>query len=135
MTVNEFVVRKYTELVEDAGLTIYTAGAVPPNQTFPYVVITEVQVSQRLVTPYKQWVVFGTLEVVTGGKSPVGWLESLQLSEQVDQAINNGTQHKSNGYIMHSTYQQNSLTLPEEGDFGYVYRNIISYIHQVSIVT
>lgn len=135
MNVNEFVLRKYSELVATINLDIYVAGAVPPSKNYPFAVISEVQVSERLVRPHRQWVVFGTIEVVTGSKSPIGWTTCMQLSEDVDGVINNGVQHKGNGYIMHSTYLQNSLTIPEQGDFGYVYRNIMTYIHQVSFAT
>lgn len=135
MNVNEFILRAYSDLIEGAGIDVYVAGAVPPNKSYPFAVITEVQVSERLVRPHRQWVVFGTIEVVTGSKSPIGWTTCLQLSDQVDGAINDGSQYKDNGYIIHSTYLQNSLTLPEQGDFGYVYRNIMTYIHQVSFAT
>lgn len=134
MIVDQFVLDKYVELIGGLGLDVYSAGAVPQGQAYPYIIISDIQVIQR-VFEGKQWNIFGTIEIITGSKNPVGKSQSYQLAEQIDNVINNGTQHSGNGYIMDSTYLQSSTTLDEEGSFGYIYRNIRFYVHQVSLHT
>jgi hypothetical protein len=134
MIVDQFVLDKYVELISATGLSVFSAGAVPQGQLYPYVIVTEIQTISR-VFEGKQWVVFGTVQIVTGNNNPVGRKQAYQLAEVVDNAIDNGIQHSGNGYIMDSTYLQSSSPLDEQGSFGYIYRNIRVYTHQISLST
>lgn len=132
MIVDQFVLDKYVELIGGLGLAVYSAGAVPQSQEYPYVIVSEIQAIQRVFEGL-QWNVFGTIQIVTGSVNPIGKRQSYELAEQIDNVINNGVQHSGNGYVMDSTYLQSSTTLDEEGSFGYIYRNIRFYTHQVSL--
>lgn len=134
MIVDEFILRYYSELIEDLGYVCRVENAIPDTQTYPFVVIREVQCIER-ITPCPVWICYVTLDIVTGSKNQIGRLPSLEIADTVHNAIKSSVGHESDGYRVNSTYTTNSSPLSESDSINYVYRNIRTYVHQVSIVS
>jgi hypothetical protein len=134
MIVDEFVLRYYSELIEDLGYVCKVENAIPDTQAYPFVVIRDIQCIERF-TPCPIWVCYVTLDIVTGSKNQIGRLPSLEIADIIHEAIKSSVGHQSDGYRVNSTYTTNSSPLSESDSINYVYRNIRTYVHQVSIVS
>lgn len=134
MIVDEFILRYYSELIEDLGYVVKVENAIPDTQSYPFVVIREVQCIER-ITPCPIWICYVTLDIVTGSKNQIGRLPSLGIADQIHDAVKASVGHESDGYRVNSTYTTNSSPLSESDSINYVYRNIRTYVHQVSIVS
>jgi hypothetical protein len=134
MIVDEFLLRYYYNIVSDLGYKIFVSNAVPDGETYPYVVITDVQCIER-VQPCPLWVCYVTLDIVTGSKSQIGRLQSLGIADNIHNAVKDSIGYQDNGYKVNSSYTTGSNPLDESDSITYVYRNIRTYVHQVSIVS
>jgi hypothetical protein len=134
MIVDEFVLRYYSELIEDLGYVCKVENAIPDTQTYPFVVIRDIQCIERF-SPCPIWVCYVTLDIVTGSKNQIGRLPSLEIADIIHESIKSSVGHQSDGYRVNSTYTTNSFPLSESDSINYVYRNIRTYVHQVSIVS
>jgi len=130
MIVEEFVQSKYYTDLAGLGLQVYSSGAVPEDVSYPYVLIGDIQVIQRK-NPCLLWTAFVTVDIVTGSLSPIGRSNVFDLAEQVEGVLNTPTQYTANGYTLYNTYLQNSNQLEERGTFGYIYRNLRTYQHEI----
>ena len=134
MIVDEFLLRYYYDLVTDLGYECHVADAVPDVLNYPHVVIGEVQCFERFA-PCPMWVCYVTLDIVTGAKSQIGRVQSLTIAEAIHNAVKSSAGFSDNGYKINSTYTTNSSPLSESDSINYVYRNVRTYVHQVSIVS
>lgn len=133
MIVDEFILRHYFETINGLGYDCYVSDAIPETAQYPFVVIGEVQCIERVI-PCPMWICYVTLDIVTGAKSQVGRVESLQIADAVHQAVKSTQGDSSDGYKIDSIYTTNSAPLSESDSINYIYRNIRTYINQVSII-
>lgn len=130
MIVEEFLQTKYFQDISLLGLKVYSSGAVPEDVKYPYILIGEIQAIQR-INPCPMWTCYVTVDIVTGDLSPIGRKQMFDLASSIEGAINVPGTYESNGYKIYNTYLQNSLPLEESGTFGYIYRNLRTYVHQI----
>jgi hypothetical protein len=134
MIVDEFLLRYYYDLVTDLGYDIHVSNAIPETENYPYVVIGDVQCIERF-NPCPLWICYVTLDIVTGAKSQIGRVQSLTMADAIHNAVKASAGHTSDGYKINSSYTTNSNPLDESDSISYVYRNVRTYVHQVSIVS
>jgi hypothetical protein len=134
MIVDEFILRYYSAVVEGLGYVVKVENAIPDTQSYPFVVIRDIQCIER-VAPCSMWICYVTLDIVTGSKNQIGRLPSLTIADDIHFQIKSSAGYESNGYRINSTYTTNSSPLSESDSINYVYRNIRTYVHQVSIVS
>lgn len=134
MIVDEFILRHYYSVINDLGYDVHVADAIPETAQYPFVVIGEVQCIERIAL-CPMWICYVTLDIVTGAKSQIGRVQSLQIADEIHNAIKASAGDSDNGYKINSIYTTNSGPLSESDTITYVYRNIRTYINQVSIVS
>jgi hypothetical protein len=134
MIVEKFLQKRFAELIALVGYPVFSSGAVPERQAFPFVLITEVQAIQRL-GPCKSWTCFVTIDVATGSKGQIGRDQAMTIAEPIDTAIHGAAEYTADGYKIYSVYQSGSGFLDEPGTTDYIYRHLRTYTLQVSVVS
>lgn len=134
MIVDEFLLRYYYELASDLDYKIYVSNAIPDGEVYPYIVIGDVQCIERL-SPCPLWICYVTLDIVTGAKSQIGRVASLGIADQIHSAVKATIGFEDNGYKINSSYTTGSNPLDESDSISYVYRNVRTYVHQVSVIS
>jgi len=134
MIVEKFIQKRVAELVALAGYAVYSTGAVPEVQNYPFVLIGEIQAIQRL-SPCKAWVCFVTIDVVTGSQGQIGRDQAMTIAEPLDIAIHGAAGYMADGYKIYSVYQSGSGFLDEVGNVDFIYRHLRTYTLQVSVVS
>lgn len=134
MIVDEFVHRYYFDIINTLGYECYVEDAIPETLAYPFVVIRQVQCFER-IAPCPMWICYATIDIVTGSKSKIGRVPSLEIAEDIHNAIKSSNGYSDEGYRVNSAYTTNSDPLSESDSINNVYRNIRTYIHQISIVS
>jgi hypothetical protein len=134
MIVDEFIHRYYFDTISTLGYECFVEDAIPETLPYPFVVLREVQCIERF-SPCPMWVSYVTIDIVTGSKNKIGRVPSLQIAEDIHTAIKSSVGYTDEGYRVNSTYTTNSTPLSESDSINNVYRNIRTYVHQVSIVS
>lgn len=133
MIVDEFILRHYFGVINNLQYECYVSDAIPETVQYPFVVIGEVQCIERVV-PCPMWICYVTLDIVTGSKGQIGRVQSLEIADNIHQAIKASAGVSSDGYKVNSIYTTNSAPLSESDSINYIYRNIRTYINQVTII-
>ena len=131
MVVDKFLSDYYAVTIGSLGYPIFQAGAVPEGQAYPYVLINAIQSIERL-SPCLAYNCFVTIDIVTQHNAPLGKAQMYSIASDIDEIVNDKTQYSSDGWKIDNTYMSNSTDLEEQGNFGYIYRNLRVYQHQVS---
>lgn len=133
MDIKEAIQTGYVSALNGLGYPIYTAYAVPEILDYPFILISNISLSQRQIdAPCKVFEVFGIIEVITGYKNPIGNLESLRIGEDIQDIVNpdNGISiDLPVGWRIGDTSLQNSTTLESKSNNYYIYRNVMTFRH------
>ena len=78
----------YFQSLLDIDVPVYDAFAIPVSATYPYVIIANITVRERLPNGCKIYNADVTLDVVTGFDSPTGMDQAWGISEQIYEIIN-----------------------------------------------
>lgn len=131
MVVDKFLNDYYATSISGLGYAVFQAGAVPEAQAYPYVLINSIQSIER-ISPCLAYNCFVTIDIVTHDNAPVGKAQMYSIASDIDSLINNKSQYDADGWKIDNTYMSSSTDLEEQGNFGYIYRNLRVYQHQVS---
>lgn len=78
----------FQALNPEIGIPIYDAFSVPVSATYPYVIISEISVQERIPNGCKIYNATVTLDVVTGFTSPTGMNAAWSISEDITDIVN-----------------------------------------------
>jgi len=135
MTVEKAIGDAYFQaLSPEIGYNVYRAFSVPENASYPYVIITQIDVNQIIVSGCKKWSVNVTLDIVTGFKSPTGNGQANTIADLIEDIINpdSGIDISiSSPYVIGDTRNTLSRNLESRSDNFYIYRNIRTYQHTI----
>jgi hypothetical protein len=118
------------------NIPVYDAFAIPTGVSYPYVIIAEVQVSERLPNGCEIYNANVTVDIVTGFSSPKGMNEAWNISEVVKSIIrpSNGEDINLNdkGWNVGETRLLGSNPNQFRTDNWWIYRNILQFSHIVA---
>ena len=138
MTVEQAVGNAYFQaLSPEIGFPIYKAFAVPESASYPYVIITQIDANQIIVSTCKKWRVNVTLDIVTGFASPTGNAQANTIANLIENIINPYSAIDISialPFTIGDTRNTLSRNLESRTDNYYIYRNIRTYQHTVSTI-
>lgn len=124
----------FTALSGNISAPVYDAFAIPENVGYPYVLISSQNSVQRFIKGCKAYDVRIVLDVVTGNTDPIGMSDAEDISEEIENIVNNGSDLdiSANGYTIGNTYRIGDNQLNAKNDLFYIYRKILTYGHIIS---
>lgn len=124
----------YTALNGSISVPVYDAFAVPDGLEYPYVLVSSQNSVQRFIKGCKAYDVRIVLDVVTGNMDPIGMSDAEDISEEIENIVNGGTDLdiSANGYTIGNTYRIGDNHLTNKNDLFYIYRKILTYGHIIS---
>lgn len=125
----------FQALSPEIGIPVYDAFAIPENATYPYVIIADISVQERLPNGCKIYNASVTLDVVTGFNSPTGMNEAWNISEDIRAIIDpmdlQDLDIESNGWAIGETRLTGSNPIQLRTGSYWVYRNVLIFNHIV----
>ena len=119
----------------EIGIPIYDAFAVKTDATYPYVIISDISVQERIPNGCKIYNATVTLDVVTGFSSPTGMNEAWNISEDITAIINPMSfadlNIEGNGWAIGETRLVGSNPIQLRTGNYWIYRNILVFSHIV----
>ena len=138
MTIETAIGNAYFQaLSPEIGYPVYRAFAVPESASFPYVIITTIDVNQVIPSGCKKWRVSVTLDIVTGFPSPTGNTQSNTIANLIENIINPDSMLDisiASPYSIGDTRNTLSRNLENKSDNSWIYRNLRTYQHTVCIL-
>lgn len=138
MVVEQAVSNAYFQaLSPEIGYPVYSAFAVPESAAYPYVIITQVDANQVIISGCKKWRVNVTLDIVTGFPTPTGNVLSNTIANLIENIINPDSSIDISTplpYSIGDTRNTLSRNLESRSDNYWIYRNIRTYQHTVCIL-
>lgn len=125
----------FQALSPEIGIPVYDAFAIPESATYPYVIISDISVSERLPNGSKIYNVVVTLDVVTGFTSPTGSNQSYEISGEIQEIVNpmdmSDLNIEENGWAIGETRLIGSNPIQLRSGAYWIYRNVLSFSHIV----
>lgn len=125
----------FQALNPEIGVPIYDAFSVPESAVYPYVIIAEIAVSERIPNGCKIYNATVTLDVVTGFNSPTGMNTAWNISEYITNIINpmnlQDLDIEGNGWVIGETRLVGSNPIQLRSNTFYIYRNLLTFSHIV----
>jgi len=123
-------------IFDGSPLKVYDAFAFPPTASYPYILLSSQNNSQRntkFVRPQDAGII---VEVVWGDLQPVGFKKAEELMEQVQNIINPNDRTQlditSKGYRIGDTINVGGPNLTAKNAAYYVYRKLATFNFIVS---
>lgn len=115
------------------GIPVYDAFSVPTNASYPYVIISQIDVREDVAQSCKVFRSDVTLDIVTGFSSPKGMNTAWTIGDDIEAIVNPDSRVNldltSDGYSMGQTRLSTSTSLQLRSDNYWIYRNIRTYSH------
>ena len=125
----------FQALSPEIGIPVYDAFAIPENATYPYVIIADISVQERLPNGCKIYNASVTLDVVTGFNSPTGMNEAWNISESITDIINPNNMIDLDihvvGWAIGETRLTGSNPIQLRTGNYWIYRNVLIFNHIV----
>lgn len=125
----------FQALNPEIGVSIYDAFAVPESATYPYVIISEISVQERIPNGCKIYNATVTLDVVTGFSSPTGMNQAWNITEDIVEIVNpmnlQDLDIEGNGWVIGETRLVGSNPIQLKTNNYWIYRNILVFSHIV----
>jgi len=138
MTIETAIGNAYFKaLSPEIGYPVYRAFAVPESASFPYVIISTIDVNQVIPSGCKKWRVSVTLDIVTGFASPTGNTQANTIANLIENIINPDSMLDISielPYTIGDTRNTLSKPLENKSDNYWIYRNLRTYQHTVCIL-
>jgi hypothetical protein len=123
----------FQALDPEIGISVYDAFSIPERVSYPYVIISSIDVNEIVNSGCKSYQATVTLDIVTGFSSPTGMNTAWIIGENIESIINPNSRINldlsANGYQMGQTRLTGSNALQLRTDNYYIYRNIRTYSH------
>jgi hypothetical protein len=123
----------FQALDPEIGVSVYDAFSIPERVSYPYVIISSIDVNEIVNSGCKSYQATVTLDIVTGFSSPTGMNTAWIIGENIESIINPNSRINldlsANGYQMGQTRLTGSNALQLRTDNYYIYRNIRTYSH------
>jgi hypothetical protein len=123
----------FQALDPEIGVSVYDAFSIPERVSYPYVIISSIDVNEIVNSGCKSYQATVTLDIVTGFSSPTGMNTAWIIGENIESIINPNSRINldlsANGYQMGQTRLTGSNSLQLRTDNYYIYRNIRTYSH------
>ena len=124
----------FSNLSPAIGVPVYDAFAVPENASYPYVIISNIDVQEELDSKCKSFDATVTLDIVTGFSSPTGMNRAWEIAEDIEDIINPSSRTpidlSANGYEIGQT-RSSSVNNQFGTDNYWIYRCIKTYSHKI----
>lgn len=125
----------FQALSPEIGIPIYDAYAVPLSAIYPYVIISDISVQERIPNGCKLYNATVTLDIVTGFSSPTGMNSAWNISEDITDIVNPMSfadlNIESNGWEIGETRLSGSNPVQLRSDNYWIYRNVLTFSHIV----
>jgi len=125
----------FQALSPEIGVSVYDAFAIPESVSYPYVIISSVDVTEDVNSGCKSWNATVTLDVVTGFGNPTGMNSAWEIGGLIEAIINPNSRASidlsSGGYKCIQTRLSGSTAIQLRSDNYWIYRNIRSYSHLI----
>lgn len=125
----------FQALNPEIGVPIYDAFAIRESATYPYVIISDISVSERLPNGSKIYNVVVTLDVVTGFTSPTGSNQAYEISGNIRAIVDpmdlQDLNIEGNGWAIGETRLLGSNPIQLRSGSYWIYRNVLSFSHIV----
>lgn len=125
----------FQALNPEIGIPIYDAFSVPVSATYPYVIISDISVQERLPNGCKIYNATVTLDVVTGFTSPTGMNAAWNISEDITAIVNpmslQDLDIEGNGWAIGETRLVSSNPVQLKTGTFWIYRNVLVFSHIV----
>lgn len=125
----------FQALSPEIGIPIYDAFAVKTEATYPYVIISNISVSERIPNGCKIYNATVTLDVVTGFSSPTGMAIAWNISEMITDIVNpmnlQDLDIEGNGWAIGETRLSGSNPIQLRTGTFWIYRNLLTFNHIV----
>lgn len=122
-------------LSPEIGIPVYDAFAIPENAIYPYVIIADISVQERLPNGCKIYNASVTLDVVTGFNSPTGMNQAWEITEDIRAIIDpmdlQDLDIESNGWAIGETRLTGSNPIQLRTGNYWIYRNVLQFSHIV----
>lgn len=123
----------FQALDPEIGVSVYDAFSIPERVSYPYVIISSIDVNEIVNSGCKSYQATVTLDIVTGFSSPTGMNTAWIIGENIESIINPNSRINldlsANGYQMGQTRLTGSTAIQLRTDNYYIYRNIRTYSH------
>lgn len=123
----------FQALNPEIGVSIYDAFSVPESATYPYVIISEISVQERIPNGCKIYNATVTLDVVTGFSSPTGMNQAWNITEDIVSIVNpmnfQDLDIEGNGWVIGETRLVGSNPIQLKTNNYWIYRNILVFSH------
>jgi hypothetical protein len=125
----------FQALTHEIGIPIYDAFAIPATAVYPYVIISNISVSERIPNGCKIYNATVTLDIVTGFSSPTGMSSAWNISELITDIINpmnlQDLDIEGNGWVIGETRLSGSNPIQLRTGNYWIYRNLLVFNHIV----
>lgn len=125
----------FQALNPEIGVSIYDAFSVPESATYPYVIISDISVQERIPNGCKIYNATVTLDVVTGFNSPTGMNEAWNISEDITSIVNpmnfQDLDIEGNGWVIGETRLVGSNPIQLRTNNYWIYRSLLTFSHIV----
>lgn len=125
----------FQALNPEIGIPIYDAFSVPSNAVYPYVIIADISVQERLPNGCKIYNATVTLDIVTGFTSPTGMNAAWNISEDITDIVNpmnlQDLNIEGNGWGIGETRLASSNPVQLKTGTYWIYRNVLQFSHIV----
>ena len=125
----------FQALNPEIGVPIYDAFSVPESASYPYVIISDISVQERIPNGCKIYNATVTLDVVTGFSSPTGMNTAWNISEDITDIVNPMDMEDlvpGNGWNIGETRLVGSNPLQLRTGAYWIYRNVLVFSHIVN---
>lgn len=109
-------------------------GFAPPENKYPYVIVSSQVEVQRGVKKCKQYEATILLDIVTGSTDPMGRADSEKIANQIENIVipANFQDLPTAQWEIGLSRREQSFDRFERNDIFYVYRKLIRYSHLIS---
>jgi len=125
----------FKALNPEIGISIYDAFAAPESASYPYVIISDISVSERLPNGCKIYNATVTLDIVTGFSSPTGMNQAWEISEDITDIVNPmdlaDLDIENIGWAIGETRLIGSNPVQLRSNNYWIYRNVLQFSHIV----
>ena len=125
----------YQALTPEIGIPVYDAFSIPESASYPYVIISNISVRERIPNGCKIYDADVTLDVVTGFSSPTGMNAAWDICEDITDIINpislQDLDIEGNGWVIGETRLSGSNPVQLRTNNYWIYRNVIQFNHIV----
>lgn len=125
----------FQALNPEISIPIYNAFAVPESAVYPYVIISDISVSERIPNGCKIYNATVTLDVVTGFLSPTGSSQAFNISKSITDIVNpmnlQDLNIESMDWAIGETRLVGSNPVQLRTGNYWIYRNVLQFSHIV----